>query len=313
MYEKWTTEEDQKLRDNYQLTQEQIQELFPNRNYNGLNQRASILGLRKHHNQYCESDTSSLLQETTEAYYWVGFILADGHISNLNRLTIALANKDYEHLEKFGNFVSCKNILQRKNNACCISIKDNLHVKELKEKFDIRNDKTYYPPDLSWISNRDLFLSLFAGYTDGDGCIKNNHTKKDIHIAYHVHSAWLSFLELLENRLTGYFSIPTGKPGIGKDGYARFNISNFSLIKEIKKSIEGFNLPLLERKWSKIDTNLLNRYELAELTKQKVLKLLYDGNTITEINDKLDIYNSSVIIKKSGINYKEFKKNRVKI
>jgi len=51
------------------------------------------------------ADLSPLLNETLEAYYWMGFIMADGHLSKQNRLTVTLAIKDSDHLLKLKEFV----------------------------------------------------------------------------------------------------------------------------------------------------------------------------------------------------------------
>lgn len=190
--------------------------------------------------------------DSPEAYYWVGFILADGHISNMNRLTIALANKDHEHLQKFADFISCKNLKKDKKNASWISIQDKVYIKLLRDKFDIKNDKTYYPPNLEWISDNELLISLLIGYIDGDGCIKYQSYRTDIAICFHVHSSWLVFLEFMKNKFAEYFGCISGNPSIGKDGYARYNICKNSIITGLKRFTIDNNLPVLDRKWGKI-------------------------------------------------------------
>lgn len=42
----------------------------------------------------------NLLNDTCLAYYWIGFILADGSISKSGELKIALSIKDKDHLKK---------------------------------------------------------------------------------------------------------------------------------------------------------------------------------------------------------------------
>ncbi len=273
---KWTEEENKLLSLNYQSQKKQLLILFPNRSAAAINIQASKLGLSKIHNEYCESDTSVLLLEIPETYYWIGFILADGHISNHNRLSIALAKKDSKHLEKFCTYLSCKNLKIDKKNSCRLSVKDNVYIKQLKEKFDIKNDKTYYPPNLDWNIDKNLFLSMLIGYIDGDGCIKYQFQRKDASIAFHVHSSWLFFLQLLKSKLFEYFNFNTGEPIIGKDGYARWTISNFELVKELKRFVINMKLPFLDRKWSRINLNYISRTETSRERDMKVIQL-YNG------------------------------------
>ena len=75
-------------------------------------QKALNLALKK--NSYCnkcrldnaynlkaaKNNIKILLEENLESYYWIGFILADGHIDGNKRLQITLKSIDYEHLKK---------------------------------------------------------------------------------------------------------------------------------------------------------------------------------------------------------------------
>jgi len=49
-----------------------------------------------------------LLENTPEAYYWIGFLMADGNFDihgYVNRLTLFLSEKDKEHIQKFSQFI----------------------------------------------------------------------------------------------------------------------------------------------------------------------------------------------------------------
>lgn len=46
-----------------------------------------------------------LLLETEEAYYWAGFLTADGSFSKNFRLSLKLSKKDKSHEYKFRNFI----------------------------------------------------------------------------------------------------------------------------------------------------------------------------------------------------------------
>lgn len=262
---RWTEEENQRLRDNYQLSKADLLKLFPYRSPQAVNIQAYKLGLRKEHNEYCKSECSILLQESLETYYWIGFILADGHISNQFRLIVTLAILDIGHLRKLANFLSVENIRETdKNTKVTLAVQDKLWLKRVKEKFDIKNDKTYYPPNLDWIVDDNLFLAMLVGYIDGDGCIKYQTNRKDTSICIHIHSSWLPFLKMIKYKIETIFGYSTGEPIIGKDGYARYTISNFPLVKQLKIFVIDNNLPVLDRKWSRVNLSYISRIESNE-------------------------------------------------
>ena len=48
-----------------------------------------------------KNDLSGLLEDTPEAYYWIGFLMADGCFSSSNRamkICLSLGIKDFNHL-----------------------------------------------------------------------------------------------------------------------------------------------------------------------------------------------------------------------
>lgn len=277
-YNKWTQDEKEKLRNNYQLRREELLALFPNRSASSVYQRATILGLTKIHNEYCESNTSILLNESLETYYWLGFIMADGHISNSYRLSIGLAIKDCEHLNRFATYIQCKNIKYHKQNTIVsIKVQDKIYIKQLKEKFNICNDKTYNPCNIKKIKSKKLFLAWLIGYIDGDGCIKNQHKRKDCSLGFHVHSSWLKILKLIKYRLNQLFNIGSGQPTIGKDGYARYNIADSRLLIKLKKFVIRNNLPALTRKWNKINITYISKYEITRNRVEKIKIFIKQG------------------------------------
>lgn len=236
------------------------------------------------------SDCSVLLSETPEAYYWAGFILADGHISNRNELSITLSAKDKDHLIKFSEYISFPKVIKLKNygKVCYeqvrLAVTDRFYIKEFKEKFDIKRDKTYYPPDLSWIKNKNLFLSLLCGYIDGDGTISS---RKSSTIQFHVHSSWMPFFTLVNEKLFEYYNINATMPCIGKDGYTRFSICNFQLVKNIYIDILELNIPFLKRKWNRINVN----YETKKMRSEKIMNFIKNNPDMkaSEISDILKI------------------------
>lgn len=245
-----------------------------------------------------KNDLSPLLLDSAETYYWIGFILADGHYNRPNGFSITLSAVDDNHLRKLQRYIKSdsfqylKNYNQKKHQQVRMCFNDKNLGPKIAEKFNIRRDKTYYPPNLNFIQDKTLFLSLFAGYIDGDGTIeysKNVRRRiKPVTIRFHVHASWQPFLQWIKQQLIKHYSIDIADPSIGGDGYLRWCISNFSLIKQIKIDLDKLNIPLLQRKWDKIHNEYLT---MKELECQHI-------DIITNNNDKTskeisEIYNIS--------------------
>lgn len=253
---KWTTEENKLLIDNYQLSKQELLRLFPDRTAASVNIQASKLGLRKQRNEYCQSDLSVLLEDNQLSYYWIGFLLADGHFTQ-TRLLVTLCKKDKPHLEKLAKFLSIptvKNIFQRvvnKKYPCCIiRPQDKFYVPRIKQKFNIQNNKTVSPPASSILpTDSKLLLSLFIGFIDGDGSInKQPGARKTSIIRIQIHANWLSFLLEIYSRL----NLTCAKPYINNRGYAQWNICNKELQQKLRKHILNYQLPVLRRKWDNL-------------------------------------------------------------
>lgn len=225
-----------------------------------------------------QNNLEVLLDNSLTSYYWIGFILADGHIENNRRLQITLALKDIEHLKKFSEYVSCNMYIK---TQCSVSPMHGKAIKELSRIFDINPNKTIHPPKIEIFENlnRDQLLALFAGFIDGDGCIKNLHKRKDFQLAIKCHKSWLPILNYFGNSI---FSKKYDAK-INTAGYTTLMIGDSQILKDFKKQILLLNLPLLERKWDIIDFNFISRCEEAISRKKHFLKLVEDDKTLKEI------------------------------
>lgn len=213
-----------------------------------------------------------LLEETPETYYWIGFLLADGHFDE-KRIVVGLAEHDRDHLEKFAKYIGYKGTISlvKKGpySAVRLSAMDAEAVTKLREKFDIKSNKTHNPPKtLNW-THEDLFICLMAGLIDGDGNISNFRGRKDAFIRIKQEKSWLPILK----EFAKYFK-EEDRVKINKQGYAEVEITGFPKIRELKKKLLEYNLPLMDRKWDKIDIGLQTRYEKKEETYHKIKELL---------------------------------------
>ena len=248
--------------------------------------------------KHIKNNANVLLNENLETYYWIGFILADGSIKSNNRLVVSLSNKDAEHLEKLGCYISTN--IKYSKQVVSLSAMSVAAIPRLCEKFDIKQDKTYNPPDINLIKKieHDKILALIIGFIDGDGSIKNQWKRKDFSIAIKNHSSWLYILN--------YFSdIITNKKlaKINSKGYASLHITRCSDIIKLKNFAIEKKLPILERKWDIVDINYVNRTIIAEKNKQKIKDLLAQGKTIKEISVTLGLLYDTVymIIKRNKL------------
>lgn len=124
--------------------------------------------------------------DTEEKAYWLGFIYADGSISNGTKqnsdsLCIVLHEKDFKHLEKFKKAIGftgevkhykCYNNPYSKNPSFCrIKITSNKLVKDLIDKGCLRNKSKILKYPSNNIVPKHLENHFIRGLIDGDGSI----------------------------------------------------------------------------------------------------------------------------------------------
>lgn len=286
---KWTKEEIDYLINNYENEDKQILlNNLPLRNWNTIISKSCSLKLKRYNDTKRYANMNILLEDINETYYWIGFIMSDGHIENNNRLTIRLSEKDKEHLEKFKKFIKYYNNKERnKKNGnykkfIGVSIMDTKYLKKLCDKFNIKHNKTYVPCDISNIKNDDLLLSLIVGFIDGDGGISHQTNRKDFRLTVKCHKNWSENLEYMLNaifRITGENCKTSIKPTKCKR-YSLFCITDTSVLKKLKQRVLDLGLPYMERKWDVIDMKYDTFYEKSKNKKLKFLELINENKDI---------------------------------
>lgn len=231
-----------------------------------------------------------LLDDTPSAYYWVGFLLADGCFKD-DFLCCELSRKDSSHLKKLLKYLNYQNY-KTKNSITC---KQPL-VLEIRHKFGIQNRKTYNPPDLSrWSGvSKDNLLSLFIGFIDGDGCIKkNSYTKNTVgnFLTIHLHYTWKPFLQLFITCLQNYYGVNLSHYKVTRlrKNCCKICIANRYILTSLKKDAIRLGLPILKRKWDRIKLEQKTQYEKAIKLNKKILNLYNQGLTTRSISDRLNI------------------------
>lgn len=221
----------------------------------------------------------NLLNETLESFYWLGFIMADGHIND-RQLSVTLQEKDEEQLKNLAKFLMIDNKMyviklirgfKTEQPQISLVVSDSFNLPIYKELYGLKNNKTYNPPNLPVGLSKEQFISLLIGYIDGDGCIYNltgvakryvskktgkliEYERNDFNIQIKCHSAWFDFLCQLEVELYKHLGkeLSKSKVSINKEGYAFWRIQDNKVIREIKKELQNLGIPCMARKWNKI-------------------------------------------------------------
>jgi len=214
-----------------------------------------------------EADPYRLLEESNEAYYWAGFLMADGCINHkTSRLLITLAKKDKKHLEKFSKFVKGPKVKRvvpnyiykgifKKKLSYKIDFQNKEIIPKFSIKFDFKPNKTENPPN-SFEFKTNHFLSFFIGYIDGDGHISKPSVspRKQSRIVFQVHRNWLNTLKNFETKLYSIMNLSLEpKSKLNKKNYASLSIGKFEIVKFLKEKALELNIPFLNRKWDRID------------------------------------------------------------
>lgn len=244
-----------------------------------------------------------LLQETNETYYWMGFLLADGGF-NVDNFTVkfCLAKLDKEQVIRFHSYLNLQTGIyvekRRQNYAFTICNKEI--ISQVIPKFDIKRRKTYNPPDLEFYKNipNDLILSLIIGFIDGDGAIQKQTGRDDCVINIKNHSTWINFLDFIRLTLQKQVNIELPPAMINNQGYAKISMSNLKVVRFLKKYVINKSLPVLKRKWDKIDENRISKIEC----KQIAIDLFKTGKSIDEITELLPMKKTTIeiILRKNG-------------
>lgn len=251
-YKVWTKEEIEILRKEY--PKGNAKRLCPifGVNYSVLKQSAQKFGIKGKPAQFKRGyRLKTLLKDTIENYYWMGFIMADGYITEHGCLSITLARKDKKHLEKFAKLLNVQ-VIDKRTNACggsdisiitCTDIDNGL---KLKSKMNINGPKTYNPPKLDFFKTENQFWAFFAGFLDGDGCIRYKNNKIS-GLQINCHGNWLNNFKYFAERLN-YIGL-RAMVKIDSRGYSLLYMSSGKDVTILKNKFIKMGLPIMERKW----------------------------------------------------------------
>ena len=196
---------------------------------------------------------SILLSNTYLTYYWIGFLMADGHFTS-RLLTVLSHKRDKKHLIKLKKYLKIKHIsIERKKYPCLYGYSSYL-LPLINKKFDLNNRKTYIPPNSNIFKKmkNNLFLCLFIGYIDGDGSINQKTGRNDFSIIIRNHKNWFNVMRIWIDKLSTIINIKIPNPKIYDKKVCQTAINNKKVILFLKSQIKKFKIPYLNRKWNKI-------------------------------------------------------------
>lgn len=263
----WDNESINYLLKNYETLDKNVIINYLGRSWSSIQNKAFMLNLKRDTSNY---NVSNLINETNESYYWLGFIMADGHFSLNNQIQINLSIKDLNHLNRFAEFIEYGNELKKPSIKIC----RNKINEWLKDKFNINNNKTYYPCDISKLDGDKLF-SFIVGFIDGDGSIN-----KKGYLVIKCHKSWLDNLNLMISYITnGDYN----KGKINNEGLALIAITKIEQMKMIKLKCLNLKLPILMRKWGRVSATKYSKQERSNMNYKMCEDLFKNGLSVGEI------------------------------
>jgi hypothetical protein len=248
----WTPEQIKFLEENYENLEKEYITNYIGKKWGNIRQKARSLNLRRSteiNRSIPRNRLSALLNDTNESFYWIGFILADGTVTN-DSIQIEVSKNDENHLLQINNYLKNDIVLYRRRNTVTISINDRINIKQIKEKFDIKQKKTYNPPDYSNAEfSQNNLLSLIVGFIDGDGNIskrKNGGTQ----LTVENHASWKEFHIFIEKFIYSYFEeeLLKNHQRFNNRGYSLITISKSKIVKLLYDEIKKLNLQYMRRK-----------------------------------------------------------------
>lgn len=282
--QKWTTEQINKLKVMYETNKkEEILNNFPGYTWRSIQNIAIFLKFKRGIITHRKGTLEPLFYKTALAHYWLGFILADGYISEDGTVKVVLSNKDKLHLEKLGEFLKCKVFeypVAYKGTTIQtvrVKIKDLKLGRDLRTMMGIIGKKTYNPFNLDFIKGKYFLVSFLCGYIDGDGSIN-----KKGNIAMDAHAIYNNLFKVIgeslkKNKIIKHYGVILYKEMTRL--YFASKLDNIN----IKSLGIKLQLPLLGRKWSRIEDNYASKL-ILETKKGTIKKLCRKGYTLSEIN-----------------------------
>jgi intein-encoded DNA endonuclease-like protein len=159
--------------------------------------------------------------DNQEKAYWLGFIAADGHVSD-DGLVIGLCIKDVDHLNKFKLAIGANNSIKyiKDKTQCRVSLYSYV-LRDSLRKWGFYKDKSY---SLQFPNVPNEYASHFIrGIFDGDGCLSvgKNTYKHGKNPSYSLSfCGTANVVESIKHRLMIHCNASDAKLQININGFA---------------------------------------------------------------------------------------------
>lgn len=308
---KWSEDDITYLKENYPTMLTSDMSSVMGRSMDSIIIMAGKMGIKKSVCATKNNNLEVLLDESPQSMYWMGFILADGNVTD-TRLSVTISTDDRDHLVKLTDHIGgnihdyTSTTTFGKSNTSRVSAMDTKTVKKLLNKYDLKPNKTYNPPSVDILKKIPLEqrVSMWVGFIDGDGSIKvQNRNSSPYNVVVKLHTSWAEVLTLFISDLSEYFDMErTPSVILDKSGYVRVAVSHMDVIMGLKKFSINNDLPTLSRKWDKIDMSLTrSRSKLTKSQIGEVLTLFASGHNVFNISKQFGVSYSLIrrIVKSS--------------
>lgn len=136
-----------------------------------------IRGLSESHKKYTVNDNYFYVIDNEEKAYWLGFLYADGYLTNKGYIGIALKEDDRYHLQKFTQSLQsdypikdyCSNSAFGKCRYSRVVFKSNKMYADLINKGVLQNKSLILKFPTENQLPQELYRHFIRGYFDGDG------------------------------------------------------------------------------------------------------------------------------------------------
>lgn len=245
----WTEDEVEKLKVawvNYDM--EMLLKTFPGRTYSKIMGKARGLKVKSETNRARKGSLDFLDILTPESSYWWGFIMSDGHI-NHNDLIISIHPMDVNHLGVLAKHLKTTVHHSSKKNLVTVRVGDKKFCTKWLDILNIGQiPKTYSGIDFKVF--KEYFTQFIIGFIDGDGHIRFDNKNKMCTVE--IHKSWSTMLEEFSTHLKENHNIDSHVKRTKNDKYVRLTIQNKRNMILLKSLVD--NLPVLSRKWDKINS-----------------------------------------------------------
>lgn len=147
--------------------------------------------------------------KTEEDAYWLGFIYADGYVSDGNNFELSLQKNDEEHLQKLRTYLELTTKISVDSFRCRLIYKNKTFVENLKNLGVVPRKSLILTFPYNKIPD-ELIKHFIRGYFDGDGSISIYNVQKITMISKVVSVSLLGTKDFLDG-VRKYSPIQFGK------------------------------------------------------------------------------------------------------